>query len=109
MTGAHAVAVDLLPPIREDSFDRILIAQARVEGLTLLTTGFAVARYPGPVQAVEKRGTRGSGKGGGGRQVVGAGPRFLGKDADGESRPSAIVRARPPCETEAVHREGQGG
>lgn len=28
VTGAHAVAVDLLPPIHAVSFDRILIAQA---------------------------------------------------------------------------------
>jgi PIN domain nuclease of toxin-antitoxin system len=35
--GQHAVAVDVLPPIHKDPFDRILIAQAMVEGITLLT------------------------------------------------------------------------
>jgi PIN domain nuclease of toxin-antitoxin system len=52
VTGAHAVAVDLLPPIHKDPFDRILVAQARVEGLTLLTADQTVARYPGPIRAL---------------------------------------------------------
>ena len=52
ITGAHATAVDLLPPIHRDPFDRILIAQARIEGLTLLTADATVARYPGPIQAL---------------------------------------------------------
>lgn len=50
--GAHAVAVDLLPPIHKDPFDRILVAQAQVEGVTLLTADALVARYPGPIRAV---------------------------------------------------------
>ena len=52
VTGAHAVAVDLLPPIHKDPFDRLLIAQARVEGLTLVTADQVVARYPGPIRAL---------------------------------------------------------
>ena len=52
VTGAHAVAVDLLPPIHRDPFDRLLIAQARVEGLTLLTADRIVACYPGPIRAL---------------------------------------------------------
>ncbi len=48
----HAVAVDVLPPIHKDPFDRILIAQATVEGITLLTVDSQVARYPGPVRKV---------------------------------------------------------
>lgn len=50
--GTHAVAVDVLPPIHKDPFDRILVAQAQVEGVTLLTTDAVVARYPGPIRAV---------------------------------------------------------
>ena len=50
VTGAHAVAVDLLPPIHKDPFDRLLIAQAGVEGLTLVTADRTVARYPGPIR-----------------------------------------------------------
>lgn len=48
----HAVAIDSLPHIHKDPFDRILIAQATVEGITLLTVDPLVARYPGPVQKV---------------------------------------------------------
>jgi PIN domain nuclease of toxin-antitoxin system len=46
----HAVAIDALPPIHKDPFDRLLIAQATVEGITLLTDDTTVAQYPGPVQ-----------------------------------------------------------
>ena len=48
----HAVAIDSLPPLHKDPFDRLLVAQARVEGITLLTTDDAVAQYPGPVRKV---------------------------------------------------------
>ncbi len=48
----HALAVGLLPPIHKDPFDRILIAQAQVENVTLMTTDNKLARYPGPIQAV---------------------------------------------------------
>ena len=50
VTGAHAVAVDALPPIHKDPFDRLLVAQAQIEGMTLLTVDEVVGRYPGPVQ-----------------------------------------------------------
>jgi PIN domain nuclease of toxin-antitoxin system len=49
ITGEHAVAIDSLPPIHRDPFDRILIAQATVEGITLLTVDPLVAKYPGPI------------------------------------------------------------
>ena len=48
----HAVAMDSLPPIHKDPFDRILVAQALVEGITLLTADPLVAQYPGPVRSV---------------------------------------------------------
>jgi len=51
VSGAHATAVDLLPPIHRDPFDRLLVAQAQIEGITLLTTDEVVARYPGPIRA----------------------------------------------------------
>jgi PIN domain nuclease of toxin-antitoxin system len=50
--GQHAVAVDSLPPIHKDPFDRILIAQAIVEGITLLTADSVMAQYPGPIRMV---------------------------------------------------------
>lgn len=48
----HAVAVMTLPPIHKDPFDRLLVAQAIVEGITLLTADVQVAKYAGPVQRV---------------------------------------------------------
>ena len=46
----HAVAIDALPPIHKDPFDRMLIAQAMVEGITLLTDDATVAQYKGPTR-----------------------------------------------------------
>jgi PIN domain nuclease of toxin-antitoxin system len=48
----HAVAIDGLPPLHKDPFDRILIAQAIVEGITLLTVDPLVAQYAGPIRRV---------------------------------------------------------
>lgn len=48
----HAVAIDAMPPIHKDPFDRLLVAQATVEGITLLTVDPKVAEYPGPVRRV---------------------------------------------------------
>jgi PIN domain nuclease of toxin-antitoxin system len=52
LTGEHAVSIDLLPAIHKDPFDRILIAQATVEGITLLTNDRKLAGYPGPIRKV---------------------------------------------------------
>ena len=52
VTSAHATAFDLLPPLHKDPFDRMLIAQAVVEGIMLLTADANLARYPGPIQAI---------------------------------------------------------
>ena len=52
VTGAHAMAVDLLPPIHGDPFDRLLVAQAQIEAITLLTADGIVGRYPGPIRMV---------------------------------------------------------
>jgi PIN domain nuclease of toxin-antitoxin system len=48
----HVVAVDNLPAIHKDPFDRVLVAQAQVEGITLLTADPTVAEYPGPIRLV---------------------------------------------------------
>ena len=48
----HVVAIDSLPAIHKDPFDRLLVAQATVEGITLLTADSVVARYLGPVRIV---------------------------------------------------------
>jgi PIN domain nuclease of toxin-antitoxin system len=48
----HVVAIDSLPKIHKDPFDRVLVAQATVEGITLLTTDSLVGKYPGPIRTV---------------------------------------------------------
>ncbi len=48
----HVVAIENLPPIHKDPFDRILVAQAQVEGITLLTADPTLAKYPGPIRLV---------------------------------------------------------
>jgi PIN domain nuclease of toxin-antitoxin system len=50
ITSEHAVFIDSLPPIHKDPFDRILVAQAMVEGVTLLTADALVAQYPGSIR-----------------------------------------------------------
>jgi PIN domain nuclease of toxin-antitoxin system len=41
----HIAAVYGLPPIHKDPFDRVLIAQAAVEGLALVTVDGKIAQY----------------------------------------------------------------
>ena len=48
----HVVATESLPPIHKDPFDRVLVAQATVEGVTLLTIDSLVTQYPGPIKTV---------------------------------------------------------
>ena len=48
----HVVATESLPPIHKDPFDRVLVAQATIEGVTLLTIDSLVAQYPGPIKTV---------------------------------------------------------
>lgn len=52
ITSEHALEMDVLPPIHKDPFDRMLVAQAMVEGITLLTADPVVGQYPGPVHLV---------------------------------------------------------
>jgi len=52
VTSAHALALDDFLPLHRDPFDRMLLAQSRVEGITLLTADTLVLRYPGAVQKV---------------------------------------------------------
>ena len=52
ISSEHAVFIDSLPPIHKDPFDRILVAQATFEGITLLTADALLAQYPGPVRQV---------------------------------------------------------
>lgn len=50
VTSAHALFTTNLPPLHKDPFDRILVAQAIVEGMTLVTADATIARYGGAVR-----------------------------------------------------------
>jgi PIN domain nuclease of toxin-antitoxin system len=52
ITSEHTMNVDRLPPEHKDPFDRILVAQAIAEGITLLTSDRKLASFPGPVRKV---------------------------------------------------------
>ncbi|MDG6108349.1 type II toxin-antitoxin system VapC family toxin [Dactylosporangium aurantiacum] len=45
ITSAHAIAAGRLPLIHRDPFDRILIAQAQLEELTLVTRDAHIHKY----------------------------------------------------------------
>jgi len=45
VTAEHALKVDTLPPLHRDPFDRLLLAQARTEGMLFLTNDAAVVKY----------------------------------------------------------------
>jgi len=46
INSAHTLAVEALPNIHKDPFDRMLVAQTIVEGITLMTADSVVAEYP---------------------------------------------------------------
>ncbi len=48
----HGVRAGRLPPIHKDPFDRGMIAQAQVEGLSLVTGDRLLASYPVPTLIV---------------------------------------------------------
>jgi PIN domain nuclease of toxin-antitoxin system len=52
VTSRHAVSIQHLPNLHKDPFDRMLVAQATQEGITLLTSDALVAQYPGPIRQV---------------------------------------------------------
>jgi PIN domain nuclease of toxin-antitoxin system len=52
ITSEHAASVVFLPPIHKDPFDRLLVAQATIEGMVLLTADDKVARYEGPIRRI---------------------------------------------------------
>lgn len=52
VTGEHAVAIDRLPEVHGDPFDRMLIAQAEAEGFVLLTADEQLEAYGGPVRLI---------------------------------------------------------
>lgn len=50
ISGRHAAAIANLPDIHKDPFDRILLAQAQIEDLTLCTSDRLLADYPGNIE-----------------------------------------------------------
>jgi len=52
ITSEHAAAVAFLPPIHKDPFDRLLVAQATIERVTLLTADAKIAEYSGPIRRI---------------------------------------------------------
>jgi PIN domain nuclease of toxin-antitoxin system len=52
VTSLHSIEVARLPMVHKDPFDRLLVAQAIVEGFELLTSDSLIARYPGPILKV---------------------------------------------------------
>ena len=55
ITFEHASEAGRLPLLHGDPFDRMLVAQARLEGLTLATGDQSIARYAVPVLEVTAR------------------------------------------------------
>jgi PIN domain nuclease of toxin-antitoxin system len=51
ITFAHATEAGALPPFHADPFDRMLVAQARTEGLILMTADPKISRYDVPTMA----------------------------------------------------------
>lgn len=49
ITTEHALAVESLPPYHKDPFDRLLIAQAQLERLTVVTRDVRIQQYAIPV------------------------------------------------------------
>lgn len=45
ISHAHALAVRTLPPLHADPFDRMLVVQARLEGLTIVTADEILSTY----------------------------------------------------------------
>lgn len=52
ISSQHAVSIDSLPPLHKDPFDRLLLAQALTEGITLVTSDARLVLYGGPVRRV---------------------------------------------------------
>ena len=52
VSPAHAAAVEFLPHLHEDPFDRVLVAQARAEDCALLTADSILPDYGAPVQKI---------------------------------------------------------
>ncbi len=55
ISSLHAVGVSDLPNLHKDPFDRLLLAQAKAEGISLLTSDTILSGYPAPVTFVKRQ------------------------------------------------------
>ncbi|MGH2869533.1 MAG: type II toxin-antitoxin system VapC family toxin [Solirubrobacteraceae bacterium] len=55
ITFEHACEAGRLPPLHGDPFDRMLVAQARLEGMTLASSDESIRRYDVSVLEVTRR------------------------------------------------------
>ncbi|MDR1519716.1 MAG: type II toxin-antitoxin system VapC family toxin [Planctomycetota bacterium] len=55
ISSPHAVGVSDLPNIHKDPFDRLLLAQAKAEGILLLTSDNILSEYPVPIEFIKRR------------------------------------------------------
>lgn len=49
ISSAHALAIESLAKLHKDPFDRILLAQAKTESISLVSTDRALIQYGSPV------------------------------------------------------------
>ena len=54
INGSHLDVVSQLPLIHKDPFDRLIICQAKVEGLTIVTSDHVFSEYGVPVIKINK-------------------------------------------------------
>ena len=54
INGSHLDVVSQLPLIHKDPFDRLIISQAKVEGLTIVTSDHVFSEYGVPVIKINK-------------------------------------------------------
>lgn len=52
ISAEHVLAVGDLPPLHKDPFDRLLVAQASIEGIVLVSADPAIASYSGAIELV---------------------------------------------------------
>jgi len=54
VAGEHVLGVETLPLLHKDPFDRLLVAQARSEGMLLVTADASVSQYQDSVLTVNR-------------------------------------------------------
>ena len=54
ITTLHTLAVNDLPTVHKDPFDRILLAQAKSEGISFVTSDHTLREYSGPIIFIPK-------------------------------------------------------